>query len=185
MVLAVDRLEQARPDWQPADGPVFRSAIGGYLTGVTVVTALDKGRTVGMAANSLTSVTMDPPTLLVCLNQRAATRYAVNGTRKFVVNILSAGQANVVQSFARRHADGDKLTGIDHEIIPGYGAAIEGAMASFVCDVSESVLHGTHEVVFGRVERVLQNDAIPMAYFRGKFDAFHSLAESTFQRLAS
>ncbi|MBU8834534.1 flavin reductase family protein, partial [Mycolicibacterium goodii] len=80
---------------------------------------------------------------------------------------------------------GDKLTGIGHEIIPGYGAAIDGSMASFVCTMSESVLQGTHQVVFGRVERVLQNDAIPMAYFRGKFDALHSLAESTLQRLSS
>lgn len=185
MLTKVDGIESPKPEWQTADDPAFRSAIGSYLTGITVVTALDAGRTVGMAANSLTSVTMDPPTLLVCLHKAAATRHAINDTGRFVVNILSADQANVVQSFARRHAEGDKLTGIDHEIIPGYGAAIDGAMASFVCDVSESVLHGTHQVVFGRVERVLQHDAMPMAYFRGKFDALHLLAESTLQRLAS
>lgn len=166
--------------WHEGTDQLFRNAMGSYLTGITIVTTTDEdGEHVGMAASSIASVTTSPPTLLVCLNRSTKTRHTVMQSGGFVVNILAADQSDVVRSFARRNDTGSKLDGIPHAVVPGYGVAIDNAIASILCKVGDSVVQGTHEVVFGRVERIAYRDGMPLAYFQGEYDALPKLADRT------
>src|ERR1700677_40856 len=80
----------------------FRSAMGHFVTGVTVVTSVDEdGEPVGTTANAVTSLSLDPPLVLVCFDLDSLTLQAIRGHRAFVVNVLAAPQQQLSANFAR------------------------------------------------------------------------------------
>ena len=89
-----------------SDSRTLRDALGCFATGVTVVTCLDaEGRPVGLTANSFTSVSLDPPLLLVCIAKQAASASAMIGAGHFAVNVLQTGQQPASIRFATRYED--------------------------------------------------------------------------------
>src|SRR5829696_759210 len=95
------------------DGERYRHVIGHFATGVTVITSNYDGVDHGATASAVSSVSLDPPSLLVCLNRSAVTETAVRESGTFVVNILRADQGELAMRFAGRH--GDKFDGVPVE----------------------------------------------------------------------
>jgi flavin reductase (DIM6/NTAB) family NADH-FMN oxidoreductase RutF len=145
----------------------MRRTIGRFATGVAVVTTLDGREPHGMTVNSLTSVSLTPPLLLVCLTTGARTTDAVVNAGRFAVNILSARQEEIALRFARRGADhfqGLELTYGDHAV-----PVVPDALAHLECAVERHFDAGDHLVVIGQVDRVCDREGEPLAFRGGRF----------------
>jgi flavin reductase (DIM6/NTAB) family NADH-FMN oxidoreductase RutF len=84
---------------------VFRRVIGHFASGVTVITTREQGINYGLTASAVSSLTLEPPMLLVCLNKHTGTQAAISRTRFFAVNILDEGQADLASQFAKPQTD--------------------------------------------------------------------------------
>ncbi|NMI01453.1 flavin reductase family protein [Pseudonocardia acidicola] len=145
----------------------MRRTMGRFATGVAVVTTEVDGEPHGMTVNSLTSVSLDPPMLLVCLTTGARTTEAVTAAGRFAVSILSARQEQIALRFARRgenHFEGLPLIYGDHSI-----PVVPDALAHVECTVDRQLVAGDHLVVFGAVQRVCDRDGEPLAFAGGRF----------------
>jgi flavin reductase (DIM6/NTAB) family NADH-FMN oxidoreductase RutF len=149
------------------DSTAFREAISHFASGVTVITTVHEGRRVGMTASAVSSLSLDPILLLVCINTKLATHSAIEQSRRFVVNVLGEGQEELALRFAR--SGEDKFAGVplreDHDL-PVLGDAI----AHFVCDVHERHAGGDHSIFIGQVTAcAAEAGRRPLVYFRSGF----------------
>jgi flavin reductase (DIM6/NTAB) family NADH-FMN oxidoreductase RutF len=146
----------------------YRSVMGCFPTGVTVVTALgpDGGR-VGVTASSFNTVSLDPPLILWSLSLRAPSLPAFRATGHFAVNVLADGQDALAQQFAR--AAEDKFAGIT--TLTGLTGAplIEGALAHVECRVAERYAGGDHEIMLGEVVALSRGVGEPLVFRGGRF----------------
>ena len=159
-------------DHDPTDARRLRDAFGAFATGVTVVTAIGAdGVRVGLTANSLTSVSLDPPLLLFCPARSASALPALRASRRFAVNVLANDQAHVADRFARRGIDRfAEATWHDLAGLP----VLDGALASFACTLDAEHDGGDHVVVIGRVEAIRASGGHdPLLYFRGAYRRVH------------
>lgn len=145
----------------------FREVIGRFASGVTVITASDGGTPFGATASAVSSLSLEPPMLLVCLRQGSATGAAVAASGRFAVNVLGEDQAELAVRFAGRAAD--RFAGVEHDLGDGRIPLLRGALATIECRVTETVAGGTHSVFLGRVERAHGRGGPPLAYWRGQF----------------
>jgi len=147
----------------------LRAALGAFATGVTIVTAQapDAGPPVGFTANSFTSVSLDPPLLLVCLAHTAASYAAFREATSFAVNVLAAEQEETARIFATRGAD--KFATVSWQ--PGrHGAPlIEGCLARFDCAMDQRVTAGDHDILMGRVLDFSRHEGRALLYHAGAF----------------
>lgn len=150
------------------DAPSMRRAMGAFATGVAVITTISQdGKPQGMTINSVTSVSLDPPILLVCLTNDARTSTAVINSGQFAISILGTRQERIARLFAARgenHFAGLPLTFGRH-----YVPVIPDAVAHLECTVENSVAVGDHIVVFGNVQRTCSRDGLPLLFLRGQF----------------
>ncbi|WP_326566170.1 flavin reductase family protein [Amycolatopsis rhabdoformis] len=159
------------PSCTPGPGPVdalaMRGVMGRFATGVAVVTTGVDGAPHGMTVNSLTSVSLEPPLLLVCLTTGARTTDAVVEARRFAVNVLSTRQEQLALRFARRgedHFEGLGVTQGLHEI-----PVVPDALVHLECTVVRVMTAGDHEVVLGEVGRICQREGKPLGFLGGRF----------------
>ncbi|MCW2790678.1 MAG: GntR family transcriptional regulator [Aeromicrobium sp.] len=154
-----------RTDVQP-----FRHVVGHLASGVTVITTRDGDRSHGMTASSVTSLSLDPPMMLACLNRATPTSRAVSESGRFAVNVLSRGSAHLAQQFAVPSED--KFSGV--KVLQGeHGAPLlADALAHIECEVVEEVVGGTHQIFLGRVLSATAGEGQPLTYFRGGFGRF-------------
>lgn len=146
----------------------LRKAFGTFMTGVTVVTTCDNdGALRGFTANSFTSVSLDPPLLLVCLNKSSASCQAFSESNGFAVNILAESQKEVSGVFASRRPD--KFENIDWTTSKKGNPIIAGSMAWFDCARQQVIDAGDHVMLLGRVESYAHGDANPLGYARGGY----------------
>lgn len=167
---------------QAVEQSLYRDAIGRFASGVTVVTTATGGQDFGTTASAVSSLSMEPPMLLVCLNRTSETQRAILTSRRFAVNILGEDQAAIATRFATKSPT--KFEGTD--IVRGSGGAplIAGALAQLECSVAETVTGGTHTVFLGVVEHAAATDGTPLAYYRGQFGRFeHELQEAAYRDL--
>ena len=161
------------------DQTAFREAISHFASGVTVITTVHEGRRAGMTASAVSSLSLDPILLLVCINTKLATHSAIEQSRRFVVNVLGEGQEELALRFAR--AGEDKFAGValreDH-----YLPVLADAIAHFVCDVHERHPGGDHSIFIGRVTAcAAEPGRRPLVYFRSGFGALRD-KEAELQR---
>jgi flavin reductase (DIM6/NTAB) family NADH-FMN oxidoreductase RutF len=149
----------------------LRNAMGHFATGVTVVTSIDTaGEPVGTTANAVSSLSLDPPLLLVCFDRSSQTLEAVRGHGAFAVNVLAAPQQHLSANFARRG-----LAAVWDEVRHRRGPAgcprIEGVLAGLECTVEHYLPGGDHEIVVGRVRDVetCGHDGAPLLFWRGSY----------------
>ncbi|MEW8977619.1 MAG: flavin reductase family protein [Symbiobacterium sp.] len=152
------------------DSRTFRDALGQFLTGVTIVTAAaPDGTPVGLTVNSFTSVSLDPPLVLFCIDKRSGSYAALVGAPGYAVHILGSDQAELSQRFATRGAD--RFAGLTYT--RGlYGAPIlPGAVALLECRTVQRVDAGDHTILIGQVERLDPGDRTrrPLGYLRGRY----------------
>jgi flavin reductase (DIM6/NTAB) family NADH-FMN oxidoreductase RutF len=145
----------------------FREVISHFASGVTVITALHDERVYGTTASAVTSLSLDPPMLLVCMNKQSETGRAVAQSKRFGVNILGADQVDLAERFAQK--GGDKFAGVP--VSPGkWGEPLfDEALATLECRVAEETTGGTHYVFLAEVESGAARGGAPLAYFKGKF----------------
>jgi len=154
----------------PTDKTALRHALGAFATGVTIVTARAvDGSPAGFTANSFTSVSLEPPLLLVCLAHTAAGYRIFCEAESFAVNVLEASQEETARRFATRGAD--KFGATDWR--PGRQGAplIAGSLAVFDCAMHERLTAGDHDILMGRVIGFQRHEGAALVYHQGNFRA--------------
>lgn len=156
-----------------SDPRTLRDALGCFATGVTIVTCLDgDGRPVGLTANSFTSVSLDPPLLLVCVSRRAASADALVSASHFAVNVLQAQQQPASIRFSTRDEDRFGTTPWS----PGeHGPPVlRDSLGVFECAAHAVHEGGDHHILVGEVLRASFDSTLdPLLYFRGRYRRLH------------
>jgi flavin reductase (NADH) len=160
----------------------YRALMSAFPTGVAVVTAAGAaGQPCGMTCSSLTSVTLNPPILLVCLRLGTRTERAVRAGGAFAVNLLPSTSRATAELFAGPVAD--RFSRVRWAWSPGGLPLLTDAFAVADCAVTRTHEVSDHAVVFGRVERVVQSAATPLLYGLRRFCAWNP-TESAAEPLA-
>lgn len=165
------------------DGRDLRRAFGNFATGVTVVTTLDAaGKPCGFTANSFTSVSIDPPLLLVSIARTAFGCEVFTASQGFAVNILARSQRELSNRFAA--AGTDKFANLKWQAAAKGSPILDGVVAWFDCSHHEQVDAGDHIILIGRVRQYAYNTDTPLGFCRGAYVSF-GLTPKMLQMLSS
>jgi flavin reductase (DIM6/NTAB) family NADH-FMN oxidoreductase RutF len=162
----------------------YRLLMSGFPTGVAVITALDgDGHPHGLTCTSLSSVTLAPPTLLVCLNTNSGTLAAVRCSHSFAVNLLHSQGRKAATVFSSNVVDRFGLIAWRPTPVIESVWLHRDAFAVAECKVSQIIPVGDHEVVLGEVVNIVYASATPLLYGMRQFSSWHpELTGSTEQR---
>jgi flavin reductase (DIM6/NTAB) family NADH-FMN oxidoreductase RutF len=149
----------------PFDTRHFRSALGRFASGVTVVTTQLDQQTHGMTANAFVSVSLDPPLVLVSLDNRSYLHRVLPLTGRYGVSVLAQDQQKLSNHFAGSTVEGLHIRFTTRNGVP----LIEGAVAYFVVDVFDAHPAGDHTLYIGRVEHFEARDDKPLLFYAGKY----------------
>ncbi|MEO7665892.1 MAG: flavin reductase family protein [Dehalococcoidia bacterium] len=154
------------------DPLAFRNAMARFASGVTVVTTWDQDGTIaGFTASAFSSLSLDPPLLLVCLQKDADCYAAFMQTEVFAVSILSRGQEEIAIRFATKSVD--KMDGVPSISGPATGLpVIAGASAGIECSMRERVDGGDHTILVSEVISAESNASEPLLHFNRQFGRF-------------
>jgi flavin reductase (DIM6/NTAB) family NADH-FMN oxidoreductase RutF len=170
MTPATPEPDTPRPAVTPA---AFRAALGSFPTGVTVMTSVVDGIPHGMTANAISSVSLEPPMVLVCVDLGAHMSTVVERSGRFALSVLAEDQEALSTHFAdaSRGLGGEEFDGVAHE--PGTLGLplLTGAISYLECEVDRIVAAGDHLVVFGLVVALDSTTRAPLAYLRGTYGA--------------
>lgn len=156
------------PEPKPDDARQFRSALGAFATGVTIVTSRDAaGHDVGLTANSFNSVSLDPPMVLWSLAKSARTLPAFLAATHFAVHVLAADQEELSLRFAARGAE--KFAGLDLERGAAGVPLLRGCSARFQCRTAFRHEGGDHVIFVGAVESFDHSDRPPLVFHGGRY----------------
>ncbi|MBA2960620.1 MULTISPECIES: flavin reductase family protein [Ramlibacter] len=147
----------------------FRSALGMFATGVTIVTAVTaEGQPIGLTASSFNSVSLDPPLVLWSLARAAGSLQAFSTGSHYAINILAADQKALAERFAVK--GGDRWGGVDYTGGAGDAPLLAGAAATFECFNRSRYEEGDHVIFVGEVERCSwRTGAMPLLFHGGRF----------------
>jgi len=138
-----------------------------FVSGVTVVTTMDDERPRGLAVNAFSSISLDPPTVMVAVQRTSSTHDCLFRATHLAINILSTDQLDVVGVFATK-AD-DKFAGLDWEPGPFGSPLIKRSGAQMEVEIRERLQASTHTLFVCRVVHATVSDRHPMVYSAGKF----------------
>lgn len=146
----------------------FRRALSRFASGVTVVTLKDKtGTSHGITVSAFSSVSLDPPLVLVCVDNNAGSQRAFHEGKRFVVNVLSEEQSEHSNQFASQIPD--KFLNIHHheglEGIP----VLKNALVNLECRLVEHHIAGDHTIFIGEIEHAHINEGNPLVYYQGNY----------------
>ena len=144
----------------------FLSAMSQAVTGVNIVTTDGHAGRYGLTVSAVSSVSAEPPMLLVCVNRRSVARNAIGRNGKFAINILAASQQSIAETFSGsdRHGGAYRFSN-DDWITERNGAPIlKGAIATFDCEIEKAVAAATHTIFIGRVIATTEVPNIPLLY---------------------
>jgi len=162
----------------PIEQQLFRRVCGKYATGITVVTVLDDNEAPqGMTANSFTSVSLDPPLVLFCIDRRTNFLNHFLPGKPHAINVLEEGQQDLSTCFAR--SGGDRFQGVEWS--PGANGApiLTDVLASLECRVDQLVEAGDHIVVIGEVSHATWRDGQPLIYFNSGYQSLRTEASAS------
>ena len=150
------------------DAKELRRVMGMFATGVTVITTRDaKGNCYGLTANAVSSLSLVPPLLLICVDKKAGTHPHFFDSKEFVVNILSEDQEELSGRFAK--SGGDKFTGVGCRQGKRGLPVLDGALAHVECQIVETHEGGDHVIHIGHVEHAEVADGRPLLFFQGRY----------------
>ncbi|WP_344595762.1 flavin reductase family protein [Actinomadura vinacea] len=155
------------------DAARFRSVLGRFATGVVAITAIEPatGRPTGLAANSFTSVSLDPPLVAFCVAHTSTTWPRLREAERLCINILSEPQLEVCKQLALK--GGDKFADIRWTGSPGGSPVIEGALAWIECEVEDQHMAGDHVIVVARVHHLDKHqEGDPLLFYKGGYGSF-------------
>jgi flavin reductase len=155
-------------------GRELRQLMSRFVTGVTVVAARDpgNGEPHGLTANSVCSVSLDPPLVLVCVSNRARTHAVIARARSFSVSVLCEGQEAVSRRFAEP-AGVSRFDGVEYRVGATGAPILSGALAWLECRLWASYPGGDHTIYVGEVVGLGGSDGrrAPLVFYRGRYDA--------------
>lgn len=143
--------------------------MGHFATGVTVVTTAHDGEVRGMTANSVTSVSLKPLSVLVCVNREAITHRILSAGRVFCVNVLTDEQEALSRACAQPDTPEAGLEGVPYRVGESGAPILEGALAYLDCRVSASFEFGTHTIFVGETIDLAANEGRPLMFYRGQY----------------
>lgn len=152
------------------DQTLFRKAMSQFASGVTLVTTLDcNGKLTGLTANAFTSVSLDPPMVLVCVDYKARTYRTLVSNGHFAIHFLRADQADLAKNFARRGLDRSKLC--EWNTKSGRYAILSDYLVALECSLERHYEGGDHAILVSRVERIHMDDEQydPLVFYNGEF----------------
>lgn len=155
------------------DPRTLRDALGCFATGVTVVTCVDEeGRPAGLTVNSFTSVSLDPPLLLVCVHKQAASADALIGATCFAINVLQTGQQPASITFSTRVDD--RFGDTPWSCGEGGAPILADSLCVFECERYAAYDGGDHHILVGQVVKASFDAGVdPLLYFRGRYRRLH------------
>ena len=155
------------------DPRTLRDALGCFATGVTVVTCLnDEGEPAGITVNSFTSVSLDPPLLLVCLYKQAASALALTKASHFAINVLQTGQQPASITFSTRVED--RFGSTSWSCGEAGAPILKDSMGVFECENYAVYDGGDHHILVGQVVKASFDASLdPLLFFRGRYRRLH------------
>lgn len=155
----------------PVDAIEFKQVLRRWASGVTVVTAKAGDRLHGMTVSAFSSVSADPPLVLICANRGSTTHAVIEAGGVFTVNILASDQADVSHVFASSDMEDSRFDVVQWSETDTGAPTIDGALAALECSVVSAHSEGSHTIYIGRVESVRVSDAAPLLYYGGSYRA--------------
>ncbi|MGA7793674.1 MAG: flavin reductase family protein [Candidatus Acidiferrales bacterium] len=147
------------------DSSQFRHTVGRFASGVTVLTALHDGRIHGMTANAIVSVSLEPPLVLISLDNRSHKHRSLPQAGRFGISVLSEGQEQLSNHFAGRPLEGVPIHIVTRNEIP----LLDGALAYFVVRVMDVHPTGDHTLYVALVEFLEPREAKPSIFYAGRY----------------
>ena len=155
----------------PLDSSAFRSALGRFATGITIITCWQDGQPMGITANSFASVSLDPPLVLWSPAKASRRHLAFSQATHFAIHILEVGQEALCHNFARQGNGFKNLkwqTGIQN--VPLF----PDCLARFECSLYAQHDAGDHTIIIGHVDRFEKNEGKPLVFSQGTYLKTHS-----------
>lgn len=151
------------------DKEVFRRVMSHFPTGVTVVAARDgDGEPYGLTVNSFTSVSLDPPLILVCIDHDSSSHDRLLEARTFTVSVLAADQAHIAARFSSTPS-AERFRDLVWKGGPTGDPVVEGAAACLACSLRETHTAGDHTIVVGHVEAMDARDVDALVFYRRRY----------------
>lgn len=152
----------------PLDTTAFRASLSRFASGVTVLTTRSAdGRDLGMTATAFSSLSLDPPMVLVCIDRAASIAPALEGLTHFAVHVLGADQEAISRQFAVK--EGDRFAGLAVTRGAGDVPLLPGALVRLECRIAERHPGGDHVIVVAEVLAAEVGEGEPLLYFRGRY----------------
>jgi flavin reductase (DIM6/NTAB) family NADH-FMN oxidoreductase RutF len=152
------------------DRDTFKRTLGSWASGVTIVTSQHAGERMGMTVSAFSSVSLDPPLVLVCADKGSNTNALILASRTFTVNVLGREQSALSSLFADKKRESVRFDGLDCKTGATGCPRIPGALASIDCRVRDVVDAGDHYVYVGTVEAAtIDAEQEPLVYWRGLY----------------
>ena len=152
----------------------MKKAMGRLGASVTVITSHDGTRKYAMTATAVTSLTMDPPALLVCINQENGLHHALSDGYGFCVNILFGDQKGISDTCAWKEKGEDRFNLGDWQDGPDQIPYLTDAQASIFCDLDDTHVYGSHSIFIGKVRKIItREDISPLMFLAGNYFSPH------------
>lgn len=151
----------------------FRKVMGSFGTGISVLTASYNDSDFGMTVNSLTSVSLVPCMLLVCVKNGSGTGAAIRKSGRFGISVLGLHQSKLSREFCG--SDAQRWSACETDRVCGV-PLVRGALSGLVCDLDRIVPAGDHEIVIGQAVHCSSRPGAPLMFFRGWFGSFDEFA---------
>jgi flavin reductase len=156
----------------------FRDAMRRFATTVSIISCSRDGLRYGMSATAISSLSFDPPALLVCVNSSAATHRALSRGGRFSVNVLRSFHAELSQTFSGKFKGEDRfLSGQWGETADGLPFLLD-AQSNLFCEIDRTIRYATHTIFIGQVYAArTQKEVDPLLYQDGKYAIPQPLAQ--------
>lgn len=147
----------------------FKQCLRRWASGVTVVTSRADGEIHGMTVSAFSSVSADPPLVLVCANRSSRTNGVIEAGGVFAVNVLARDQEELSGRFASSKTEGSRFDGVGHRIGEHGAPLLDGALVSLECRVKSAYVEGSHTIYVGEVLGAHYADKEPLVYYAGAY----------------
>lgn len=148
----------------------FKKGLQHWASGVTVVTTkTDRYGAQGMTATSFASVSVDPPQILVCINDSAVPMQGIGEGQYFAVNILNSDQEEVSNQFAGGCSQEQRFENVPWSEGKTGSPILDESLSSIDCKVVKQVRAGTHWIIIGEVQEVICRPGEPLLYYRSGY----------------
>jgi len=162
---------------KPVNVDQFKLGMRSLAHAVNVITAAHGAHRYGMTATAVCSATVEPPTVLVCLNRKSATHGGVTKSKAFCVNVLRAEDSDVSNLFSGAQSGEGRFGSREWSKLATGSPVLLGALVSFDCRVVKKLVHGAHTIFLGQVQQVVfGKKGRPLLYAEGQYSKLASLA---------